>query len=184
MREDKEVVVVDSKPARYEAALAAGFLCVNGDATDDDVLCRAALPRASILIVSLQSDGDAISVVLSARVLNPDVRIVARANAAHNEEKLRRAGVDHVVNPLEIGAKRLAAFAQQPAVADFVDVVMHGGSREYSLEELVVPQGSPVEPHTGHEIAGWRDRDRDRHSRAAHCPRRVLPRRPAACVDR
>ncbi len=145
MAEECDVVVIDQEVARCDAAIKAGFPAVYGDATDDDVLRGASLPRAEILIVSLHSDGDAISVVLSARSLNPDLRIVARANAAHNEEKLRRAGVDHVVNPLEIGAKRLAAFARQPAVADFVDVVMRGGSLEYSLEELLVPEGSPVD---------------------------------------
>lgn len=145
MRAEGDVVVIDHDAARCDAAVQADFLAVRGDATDDDVLSRASLPRAEILIVSLHSDGDAISVVLSARTLNPELRIVARANAAHNEEKLRRAGVDHVVNPLEIGAKRLASFARQPAVADFVDVVMHGGPLEYKLEEFVVPVGSPVD---------------------------------------
>jgi voltage-gated potassium channel len=47
------------------------------------------------------------------------------------------------VNPLRQGAQRIAAFAQQPAVADFLDVVVHDGSLEYRLEELVVPAHSP-----------------------------------------
>jgi voltage-gated potassium channel len=95
-------------------------------------------------VVSLASDADAISTVLSARVLNPDVRIVARANAESSEGKLQRAGVDHTVNPLSHGAHRMAAFAQQPAVADFLDVVVHDRSLEYQLEEVRVPAGSPL----------------------------------------
>lgn len=145
MREDLPVVVIDHETERCEAAVEAGYLVVDGDATDESVLRRASLPEAAVLIVSLHSDGDAISVVLSARNLNPRLRVVARANAAHNEDKLRHAGVDHVVNPLEIGAKRLAAFARRPAVADFVDVVMHGGSLEYTLEELVIPEASALD---------------------------------------
>jgi voltage-gated potassium channel len=82
--------------------------------------------------------------VLSARVMNPDIRIVARANAESSEPKLERAGVDHIVNPLSQGAHRMAAFAQQPAVADFLDVVVHDGSLEYQLEEVRIPQHSPL----------------------------------------
>lgn len=145
LRESGPVVVVDTEEERCDAAVEAGYLAVNGDATDDLVLDLAGLPKAKILVVSLESDGDAISVALSAQAQNPDLHVVARANSAHNEGKLVQAGVDHVVNPLEIGAKRIAAFARQPAVADFIDVAMHGGSLEYSLEEIRVPHNSPID---------------------------------------
>jgi len=138
------VVVVDRDAERVERAQEAGLLTVEGDATDDDVLRAAGLERASTLIVSLQSDADAISTVLSARVINPTVRIVARANAENSEAKLVRAGVDHVVNPLRLGAVRLATFALQPAVADFVDLVGSSTGESYRLEQVVVPSDSPV----------------------------------------
>jgi len=138
------LVVVDLSEERCDRAARDGHLAVNGDSTDDGVLRLAGITRASTLVVSLASDADAISTVLSARVLNPGARIVARANAESSEDKLRRAGVDRVVNPLSQGAQRLAAFAQQPAVADFLDVVVHDGSLEYRLEELTVPPGSPL----------------------------------------
>jgi voltage-gated potassium channel len=138
------VVVVDRDPERIARAQAAGLLVVNGDATDDGVLLDAGLERAGTLIVSLQSDADAISTVLSARVMNPTVRIVARANAENNEAKLERAGVDHVVNPLRLGAVRLATFALQPVVADFVDLVGPTGGEAFRLEQVVVPPTSPL----------------------------------------
>ena len=137
------LVVLDTDPDRVAAARDEGLLTVLGDATEDDVLRRAGIERADTLIVSLGSDADAISTVLSARVLNPELRVVARANAASSEPKLRRAGVDHVVNPLALGARRLATFAMQPAVADFMDVVVSDGPVEFRLEELVVPASSP-----------------------------------------
>jgi voltage-gated potassium channel len=107
--------------------------------------------------VSLHSDADAISTVLSARVLNPSVRIVARANAEQSEAKLAHAGVDHVVNPLRIGAARLATFALQPAVADFVDLVGPTGGESFRLEQVVVPDASPV---AGSRIADCALRER------------------------
>jgi voltage-gated potassium channel len=152
------VVVVDRDPERIERALGAGLLTVEGDATDDDVLRAAGLERASTLIVSLQSDADAISTVLSARVIHPTVRIVARANAENNEAKLVRAGVDHVVNPLRLGAARLATFALQPAVADFVDLVGPTATGEsFRLEQVVVPTDSPI---AGCRIGDCRLRER------------------------
>lgn len=138
------VVVVDREPERVARAAAEGLLVVEGDATDDEVLVAAGVARASTLIVSLQSDADAISAVLSARALGPDVRIVARANAESSEAKLVRAGVDHVVNPLRLGSVRLATFALQPVVADFVDLVVPGSGEAVRLEQVVIPDGSPV----------------------------------------
>ena len=138
------VVVVDMDPERAAAATDAGHLTVVGDSTEDETLDLAGIAEAGVLMVSLADDAAAISTVLSARVLNPDLRIVARANSESAEAKLVRAGCDHVVNPLHQGAQRIAAFAQQPAVADFLDVVIHDGSLEYRLEEMVLPAESPL----------------------------------------
>jgi voltage-gated potassium channel len=138
------IVVVDRDAERVQRAFDNGLLAVEGDATEDDVLRAAGIEQAHTLIVSLQSDADAISTVLSARVLNPHLRIVARANAESSEAKLARAGVDHVVNPLLLGANRLATFALQPAVADFVDLVGPNQREGFRLEQVVVPPNSSV----------------------------------------
>jgi voltage-gated potassium channel len=82
---------------------------------------------------------------------------VARANADASIDKLVQAGADRVVNPASIGGARMAAFALQPHVAEFVDVVMHDGSLEFRLEEVPVPQGSPLD---GRTIGEARIRDR------------------------
>lgn len=141
---DVDLVVIDVGDEQCGQATDDGLLAVKGDSTDDDVLRLAGIERAATLVVSLASDADAISTVLSARVLNPTLRIVARANVESNEAKLERAGVDHIVNPLSQGAQRMAAFAQQPAVADFLDVVVHDGSLEYQLEEVRIAPASPL----------------------------------------
>jgi voltage-gated potassium channel len=141
---DEPVVVVDADAARVAKAANDGFPAVHGDSTDDDALTEAGIERACTLVVSLGSDADAIATVLSARVLNPGLRIIARANAASSEPKLERAGADRVVNPLNQGATRMAAFAQQPSVAEFLDVVAHEGGLEYRLEELLLPPDSAL----------------------------------------
>jgi voltage-gated potassium channel len=101
-----------------------------------------------VLVTALNADPDNLYVTLTARRLCPELFIVARAYADSSVEKLTQAGADRVVNPSNIGGSRMAAFALQPHVAEFVDVVMHDGSVEFRLEEVPVPDGSPLDGRT------------------------------------
>lgn len=147
LAERTTVVIVDRDHDALLEAQRDRVFCVGGDATEDATLQAAGVGQADTLIVSLHSDADAISAVLSARELNPRLRIVARANAESSEPKLQRAGADHVVNPLRMGAVQLATFSLSPAVADFVDLVgptVNGDPDAFRLEEFHVAATSPV----------------------------------------
>jgi voltage-gated potassium channel len=144
----RDVVVVDRDPARVATLRSC---CVVGDATDDTVLARAGIGRATTLIAAGSTDADNLYITLSARSLQPGLFIVARAHTASAEPKLRQAGADRVVNPQLIGGERIAALTLQPHVAEFLDVVMHDGSLEFRLEEVAIP--------TDCEIAGQSLRD-------------------------
>jgi voltage-gated potassium channel len=138
---DPDVVVVDRDPGRF----ADADVChVVGDATDDGVLRHAGIDRASTLIAAASTDADNLYITLSARSLQPDLFIVARAHSAGAEPKLRQAGANRVVNPQLIGGERIAALTLQPHVAEFLDVVMHDGSLEFRLEEVAIPPGCHV----------------------------------------
>ena len=137
----RAVVVVDRDPERVASV---NGLRVEGDATDDDVLRAAGIERASALVAALSADADNLYVTLSARRLRPDLFIVARARMESAEAKLLQAGADRVVNPQSIGGARMAALVGQPHVAAFLDLVMHDGSLEFRLAEVVVVAGSPV----------------------------------------
>ena len=115
---------------------------VAGDATDDAVLKEAGLERARALVAALDDDAGNLFVTLSARSLRADLFIVARVRTEENEEKLRRAGADRVINPQSIGGSRAAAFLLQPHVSEFLDVVMHDRDIEFRLEELSVVENS------------------------------------------
>jgi voltage-gated potassium channel len=138
----ERVVVVDRDPDRL--ATVADHLQVLGDATDDATLLRAGVDRARALVAALDTDADNLFVTVSSRALRPDLVIIARARDESSEAKLLRAGATRVVNPQRIGGSRMAAFARQPHVVDFLDVVMHDGSLEFRLEEVAVPPGSPL----------------------------------------
>ena len=149
-----DVVVVDNDPARV--ALAGG-LAIEGDATDDDVLRAAGIERADTLIAALSTDADNLYITLSARALRPDLFIVARARLEAAEPKLAQAGANRVVNPQKIGGARMAALAVQPAVADFLDVVMHDGSLEFRLGDVLLQEGSGL---VGNTLRDTQIRDR------------------------
>jgi voltage-gated potassium channel len=117
---------------------------VQGDATMDEVLKEAGIDRARVLVTALNTDAANLFVTLTARSLRPDLFIVARARLESSEAKLTQAGADRVVNPQGIGGARMAAFVLQPHVAEFLDVVMHDGSLEFRLEEIPLPDQSPL----------------------------------------
>jgi len=135
--------VIDIDPARAATADEAGHV-VRGDATSDEVLTEAGIDKARALVSALHTDSDNLFVTLTARSLCSDLFIVARARAEGSEAKLAQAGADRVVNPQGIGGARMAAFALQPHVAEFLEVVMHDGSLEFRLEEVPLPHGSPL----------------------------------------
>jgi voltage-gated potassium channel len=148
------LVVVEVNPERVSGT---AILSVVGDATDDRVLEQAGLRRARALVAALDTDAANLFVTLSARALRPDLFIVSLARAQENEEKLRRAGADRVVNPHSIGGSRVAAFVLQPHVTEFLDVVMHDRGLQFRLEEALVSAGSPM---AGRSIRDAQVRDR------------------------
>jgi len=114
------------------------FLCVEGDATEEESLERAGIRRARGLVSALSKDSDNVYVVLTARELNPELLIVARAEDDRSETKLVHAGATRVVSPYVIGASRMASALLRPAVLDVIDLATHYRSMELKIEELAV----------------------------------------------
>lgn len=112
------------------------MMYINGDATHEDVLIRAGVQRAKALIATTPSDADNVFVVLTARSLNPKMKIISRAIDSHSDEKLKRAGADNVIMPELIGGQRMAKLVAQPDVVEFVEYVLLQDSVEVSLEEV------------------------------------------------
>jgi voltage-gated potassium channel len=144
-RAGEQVVVIDRDPTRL-AGLP--YPTVTGDVTDDAVLVQAGIQHARVLVAALETDADNLYVVLSGRTLRPDLVIIARARTESSEPKMERAGASHVVNPQRLGGNRMAAFALQPHVVDYLDVVMHDGSMEIRLDEVAVIPGSQLAGQT------------------------------------
>ena len=140
------VVVVDRDEGRLAGLHDTPHLV--GDVTNDATLREAGIARARALVAALDTDQDTVYVVLSARALRHDLVIVARARTAEARDKMVLAGATRAVNPQLIGGRRIAAFALQPDVADFLDVVMQDDEFDYRIQQVSIPDGSPFVGHT------------------------------------
>lgn len=131
-------VVVEREGAELEDARNEGFVCIAGDATEDDTLIASGVKKARGLIATLSNDADNVFVVLSAKELNPDLLIVARAENDRGERKLLHAGATRVVSPYVIGGSRMAHALLRPAVLDVLDLATHHRNLELQIEEVTV----------------------------------------------
>lgn len=139
--------------------LGVPFPAVIGDATDDDVLRAAGVPRAAGLIACLSSDNDNLVVTLSARLLAPRLRIVARCIDEREQAKIRRAGADTVVLPNMIGGIRMVSEMIRPTVVTFLDFMLRDRERRLRVEEVLVPAGSPLAGTTVGQLHARKIRD-------------------------
>lgn len=137
------MVLIEKIEDSAQEAVDSGLIVIKGDATDDDVLQEAGIACAKTLIVCTGDTRDNLFIVLSARGLNPNLRIIARSDA-ESKAKMLRAGADRVVSPYQTGGKYMANIALRPHVADFLDVVTLDNGLELWLEELTIAAGSEL----------------------------------------
>lgn len=139
-----DVVVIESSAEIVEAALAAGALVLEKDATHNEALEEAGIHRARGLIACTTADSDNLVIVLSAKALRPDLLVIARVAESESERKLYLAGADRVVAPQRVGAHRIASMALQPELDDFIDLVVQSGHVEFRVQQMQVVSDCPL----------------------------------------
>ena len=143
-RRNLDVVVVDQDPARLETLPDASIPFVEGNATQDEQLRAAGIERAKCLISAVGTDEDNLFIVLSARLLNPRLYIVARAERDETVDKLMRAGANSVHSPFVLGGRDLATAAVEPGVVHFLEQVLHQEAFDVDFRSVAVSDDSPV----------------------------------------
>jgi voltage-gated potassium channel len=145
------VVAVDSNlevlKEIADAYPKAEYSYLVGDATDDDMMNAAGLTNARGVVAALSSDKDNLYVVVSARQMNPQCRIIARCAELSHVEKIKRAGADGVVSPNFIGGMRMASELMRPAVVKFLDEMLRD-QRAMRIEEITIGAGSGLDGKT------------------------------------
>lgn len=132
------LVVIDAKEDLEPTMRRDGVLYIIGDPTSEEVLRRAGIEGARGMVCAVDSDATNVYVTLTARSVNPDIYIVARASSPETPALLRRAGANRVISPYNSSGRQMALLVLRPRVVDSLEVL---GRR---LEELAVEDGSPL----------------------------------------
>ena len=156
-REGVPLVVVESNPEQLPKLAERNILHVIGEASEDETLLQAGIKRAKGLISVNPTDEDNVFIVLTARVLNPELFIVARSILEENEDKLRRAGADRVMSPYILGGRQMAAAVTKPEVMELVDLVLHSDSYDTCVGHPVIPEDSPHVGRSLLDLGLWQD---------------------------
>jgi len=135
-------VVVDSDEDRVERAMKVGMLAVVADATRDETLRAVGIDHAKGLIATLASDADNLFVILSAKSLNPEVKLTARVAEEEAERKMRRAGADFIFAPYTMTGHRMAQALVRPHVHEFLDFTTQGIGLNVGIEQVQVAEKS------------------------------------------
>jgi len=141
VRTKRKVVAVEKDPKKVQQLIDRGIPTVEGDAASDDVLRSAGIDRAIGLVCTLPEDKDNLFVVITARGLNSDLRIVAKVDDFDVREKFFRSGADSAVSAPYIGGLRMASELIRPDTTTFLDSMMRDSS-ELRVDEVKIGTSS------------------------------------------
>ncbi|WP_445747770.1 potassium channel family protein [Polaribacter sp.] len=169
---NKDIVVIENDKEIIEKLDEFGVLNIQGDATTDNALINAGIENAANLITALPSDADNLFVVLSARQLNKNCKIISRASKESSYSKLKIAGADNVIMPDKLGGDHMASLVTTPDVIEFVDRLTIEGETTANLEEISVDDLPKIYQNktildldlrkkTGCTVIGYRNPDKD-----------------------
>ncbi len=141
---NESFVVIDNDQDRIEELMEKGYLFINGDGASDEILLQAGIEKAKGLAAVVKSDAENIFIALSARELNKDLYVVARAIEERTESKLLKAGANRVVKPYELGGKRIVHLLLRPGVTDFIEGIARKKGMDLNLEEIQISKPCPL----------------------------------------
>ena len=132
----REFVVVEKEESRKDDLPFAVKFILENDATRDETLLEAGILKASALVTTLPEDADNLYVVLTARELNPNIKIISRASNDSSVKKLKTAGANNVIMPDKIGGAHMATLVLSPDVKEFVDLMATQSSEHFTISEI------------------------------------------------
>jgi voltage-gated potassium channel len=141
-RKPIDLVVIDKNRELIPILDDDKVLYLSGDASDEAILRKAGILRAKGLIAVLATDTDNVFLVLTARQLNPDLYIIARASRDESKIKLQAAGANKVESPYEMGAVSMAQRIIRPTVTNFLNLAFAHKRKDIQMEEIPVNSSS------------------------------------------
>ena len=143
-RKPLDLVVIEKDRELIPVMDEDKVLYVCGDVSDEANLIKAGIKRAKGLVAVLATDADNVFLVLTARQLNADLYIVARASQAESKAKLRAAGANNVESPYEMGGVSMAQRIIRPTVTNFLDLAFAYKRKDIQMEEIPVSPSSAL----------------------------------------
>lgn len=140
----RKFVVIDSDGQKIREFNDPNIMIIEGDATHEAVLESANIRKAGGLLTALHNDGDNLFVVVTAKGLNPSLKIVAKAINEESEKKLRQVGANYVVMPNFIGGMRMASEMIRPSVVSFLDNMLRSKDATVRVEEIHISPNSAL----------------------------------------
>ena len=171
MRTGKEIVVVETdENLLHSIEHITTIQRLIGDATSDEELKDAGIERASAIITTLPHDADNVFITLSAKEMNPNITVIARASDVNSEKKLHRAGANFVVMPDKLGGLHMAQIIAKPYVIEFLELLSGVGTDDIVLDEITFDQMKDhyhnetlaeldIRRHTGVSVIGLKKKD-------------------------
>lgn len=138
------LIIIDLDAEVIEECYRLGFIAVHGNAADEKVLHEAGIARAKSLVAAAQSDAENVFIVLTAKSINPNLRIISRCNLESSIPKLEKAGANTVLSPYAITGRRIAQMLTRPNVVSFLDGILEVGGHQMRIEEFIIDEGSPL----------------------------------------
>jgi voltage-gated potassium channel len=134
-------VIVDINKDRIEKVgrVTTEEIVIEGDATENETLLKAGIEQAKGVFAVTGNDNHNLVISLTAKQLNPGVKVVARCNETSNEAKMRKAGANAVVSPGYIGGLRMASEMIRPTVVSFLDIMLRDRDSNLRVEEVAIP---------------------------------------------
>jgi voltage-gated potassium channel len=155
-RQGEAFVIVEINAEGCREAHNRGYLHINGDATEDDVLVSAGLSKARCLVSALPNDANNVFITLTARNLNSSLEIIARAEHGTSERKLIQAGANRIVMPSAIGAQQIGRMITRPHTADLLELFAEQGNLDLEIDEIHLPTEHALVGKSIEEIAAQR----------------------------
>ncbi len=151
-------VIVDYAEAKAQKFAAESWLMMVGDATQEQTLREARIEHARGLVAATTTDATNLYIVLTARSLNPKLRIIARASEEMAEKHLLSAGADSVVSPYIFAGQRIAHSFLTPHVVSFLDTATTHLGMDLEIGQVAI---TPSSPFAGQTIESSRIRQKD-----------------------
>jgi len=141
-RKPAPFVIIETNPDRATRFNDQNWLTLIADATKEETLRQAGVDRAKGLVAATTTDATNIYIVLTARSLNPKLKIIARASEDAAEKHLKTAGADVVISPYHFAGARIAQSLLRPHVLDFLDSATVAIGRDLEIAQVHISAGS------------------------------------------